>query len=209
MISSRPDRIQIWAGQLTANDFPPICAMTGHPAETWRRFRFATPPPWAWVLLLASCLGGIGLIGYAIVMAAIAQRASGYLPLTLASRRAVNLAFWVPLALLGLALAMWLAAAIICLPTNDPTRNTIGRVLFWLGILVFLFGVLGRLLITPRVGPRAKVREQLPGFYDKVVELRNVNPAFVDAVRQAHLDRTAGHPSVASVPRLPPFPNPN
>lgn len=206
---NRPDRVQIWAAQLAANDFPPICAMTGRPAETWRRFRFATPPTWAYALLVLACLGGIGIIGYAIVMAAIAQRARGYLPLTLASRRTVNLAFWGPLALLGLALAMWVAAAIIGLPTSDPTLNTIGAVLFWIGLLVFVFGLIGRLVITPLIGPRAKVREQVPGQYDRIVELRNLNPAFVAAVNQAHQARYASYAPIPQAPGLPLFPGTN
>jgi hypothetical protein len=205
----RPDRVQIWASQLAANDFPPICVMTGRPAETWRRFRFATPPAWAYALLVLACLGGIGIIGFAIVMAAIAQRASGYLPLTLASRRTVNLAFWGPLALLGLAPAMWAAAAIIGLPTNDTTLNTIGAVLFLIGSLVFVLGLIGRLVITPLVGPRAKVREQQPGYYDKVVELRNVSPAFVAAVHQAHQARAAGYASIPQTPSPPFLPSTN
>jgi hypothetical protein len=208
-MANRPDRVRIWAAQLAANDFPPLCAMTGRPAETWRRFRFATPPAWAYALLVLACLGGIGIIGYAIVMAAIAQRASGYLPLTQASRRTVNLAFWGPLALLGLALAMWAAAAIIGLPTSDPTLNTIGAVLFWIGLLVFVIGLIGRLVITPLVGPRAKVREQLPGQYDRIVELRNLNPAFVAAVNQAHQARYAGYAPIPQAPGPPLFPSTN
>jgi hypothetical protein len=31
----------VWSSQLAANDFPPICVMTGAPAETWRKFRFS------------------------------------------------------------------------------------------------------------------------------------------------------------------------
>lgn len=206
---NRPDRVQIWASQLAANDFPPICAMTGRPAETWRRFRFATQPAWAYALLVLACVGGIGLIGFAIVMAAIAQRASGYLPLTTASRRTVNLTFWGPLALLGLAIAIWMAAAIIGLPTNDTTLNSIGAVLFFIGLLVFAFGLIGRLVITPLVGPRAKVREQQPGYYDKVVELRNVNPAFVAAVNQAHRVRAAAYASIPQAPGPPFLPGTN
>lgn len=200
---TRVDRVQIWASQLAANDFPPICAMTGRPAETWRRFRFATPPAWAYALLVLACLGGIGLIGFAIVMSAIAQRASGYLPLTLSSRRTVNLAFWGPLALLGLAFSLWAAAAIIGLPTSDPTLNTIGAVLFWIGLVVFSCGLVGRLVITPLVGPRAKVREQQPGQYDRLVELRNVHPAFVAAVNQLHQARAAGYAAIPQAPTPP------
>ena len=41
------NRVQIWASQLAANDFPPVCAMTGAPAEAWRKFTFSKTPPWA------------------------------------------------------------------------------------------------------------------------------------------------------------------
>ena len=181
---ARPDRVLIWASQLAANSFPPICAMTGLPAETWRRFRFATPPAWAYVLLVLACIGGIGIIPYAIVTVAIAHRASGYLPLTRASRRLVNLAFWVPLALLGLWLVFWFAAAVIGLLSGDKTLQTIAWLLFWLGVLALVAGLAGRLVVTRLVGPRAKVAEQLPGQRDKLVELRNVHPAFVAAIQQ-------------------------
>lgn len=180
--------------------------MTGRPAETWKKFNFATPPQWAYALLILACLGGIGIIAYAVVMAAIAQRASGFLPLTRGSRSAVDLAFWVPIGLMGLSLVMWIAAAIIGLGSLDPTRDTIGAVLFWLGLLVLIAGIVGRLVITPLVGPRAKVREQIPGQYDKLVELRNVNPAFVAAVRQMHAgwaSQEAPLPPMSGAPPLP------
>jgi hypothetical protein len=183
---NRPDRVQIWASQLAANDFPPVCAMTGRPAETWRKFRFATPPAWAYALLLLVCLGGIGLIAYVIVIQAIAQRASGYLPLTRRSRLTVNLALWAPVGLLMLWVVLWAAAAIIGLPTSDPTLTTIAGVLFWVGLLALLAGLVGRLVVTPLVCPRAKVLEPPPGQFDRLVELRNVHPAFVAAVNQVH-----------------------
>lgn|GEM_PF-2904422 len=37
-MSAEPSGVAIWASQLAANDFPPVCAMTGRPAETWREF---------------------------------------------------------------------------------------------------------------------------------------------------------------------------
>lgn len=204
---NRPDRVEIWSAQLAANNFPPVCAMTGRPAETWKKFNFATPPQWAYALLILVCVGGIGFIAYAIVMAAIAQRASGFLPLTRGSRRAIDLAFWLPLGLIGLPLVMWIAAAIIGLSTGDPTLDTIAVVLFWFGLLLMIAGLVGRLVITPLVGPRAKVREQLPGQYDKLVELRNVNPAFVAAVREMHAGWASQHPPpppiMSGVPPLP------
>src|SRR5260221_2481988 len=95
---NRSDRVQIWASQLAANNFPPICAMTGPPAETWHKFRFSTPPPWAYALLVLVVFGGLGLIVGAIVMSAVAQKARGFLPLTRNSSRLVWLAVWIPAA---------------------------------------------------------------------------------------------------------------
>ena len=203
---NRPDRVEIWSAQLAANQFPPICAMTGRPAETWRKFNFATPPQWAYALLVLACIGGIGIIAYAVVMAAIAQRASGFLPLTYGSRRAVDLAFWLPLGLIGLSMVMWIAAAIIGLMTSDPTVDTIAAVLFWLGLLMLVAGIIGRLVITPLVGPRARVREQLLGQYDRLVELRNINPAFADAVRQMQAGWASHYAPPRPVDGTPPLP---
>ncbi len=83
--------LQIWASQLAANDFPPVCAMTGAPVETWRKFRFSTPPPWAYALLVLIVLGLLGLIIAAAVMSAVAVKASGFLPLTRRSSRVIEL----------------------------------------------------------------------------------------------------------------------
>jgi hypothetical protein len=61
----------------------------------------------------------------------------------------------------------------------------------------------------PLVSPRAKVIVQ-PGYYDKLVEIRNVHPAFVAAVIQAHQARAAQYvaaPLQAAPPPLPPGSN--
>jgi hypothetical protein len=43
-------------------------------------------------------------------------------------------------------------------------------------------GLVGRLVVTPLVIPRAKVMEAAPGQSDRIVELRNVSPVFARAV---------------------------
>ena len=202
------DRVQIWAAQLAANDFPPVCAMTGAPAETWRKFRFATPPAWAYVLLLLVCTG-VGLLIIFVLMWAVSFRASGYLPLTRASRRKLTLAKWIPVGLMVLTFVLWIAAAILGLRSNDATASTIAGSLLVIGLLSFLAGLAGRLVITRIAGPRARVMERQPGQYDQVVELRNVHPAFVMAVNQLHSARAAYHASVQSMqaePNRPPLP---
>ena len=190
MVTS-PDRVTIWASQLAANDFPPICAMSGMPAETWRKFKFATPPQWAYALLLLICLGGIGLIAYAVVIYAIAQRAEGHLPLTRTSSRTVTLANWVPAGLLIAWILVWVVAAAVGIPSTDPTVQTTTGIMFLIGLLLLLAGLVGRYIIKPLVTLRARVLEPQPGQLDKLVELRSVHPAFVAAVQQQQAARLA------------------
>jgi len=190
-VITRDDRIQIWGSQLAANDFPPVCAMSGRPAEAWRRFKFATPPQWAYALLVLICLGGIGLIAYAVVISAVSQRASGFLPLTRSSRRTVELAIWVPVGLIIAWAALWGVAAVIAFATTDNSLVTLAGICFWIGLLLMIAGLVGRLVITRLVIPQAKVMEAQPGYFDKLVELRNVHPNFVRALREQQVARLA------------------
>lgn len=191
MIAAPGDRVQIWASQLAANDFPPICAITGRPAETWRKFRFVTPPPWAYALLILACLGGIGIIIFAVVVNAIAQRASGYLPLTRSARTRVELAVWVPPGLIVGWLVLWVVAVIVTPASNSDSGSGLAAAFFFLGFLFLIAGLVGRLVIMRFLVVQAKVFEPQPGQLDKIVELRNLNPNFVYAVQQAHAARLA------------------
>jgi hypothetical protein len=177
-------KVQVWASQLWANDFPPVCAITGRPAETWKKFKFATPPDWTYALLILVCLGGLGFIAFTIVVAVVSQRASGFLPLTRSSSRTVTLAFWTPLVLLIAWVVCWVIAAIFGFSSNDPTASVIAGTSFWVGVLFLAAGMIGRLVVTPLISPRAKVKELEPGQTDRIVELRNVHPLFVAAVLQ-------------------------
>lgn len=165
--------------------------MTGKPAETWRKFSFATPPAWAYALLVLICLGGIGIIVYAIVISTISQRASGHLPLTRSSKRTVNLVIWIPVALIVAWAVTWAIAAGIAVSTSDEGLTTVAGILFWLGLLAMIGGLVGRLVITKLVAPSARVMEPQPGYTDRIVELRKVHPNFVQAVHQQHASRLA------------------
>jgi hypothetical protein len=185
------DRVQVWASQLWSNDFPPVCAMSGRPAETWKRFKFVTSPAWAYSLLLLVCAGGLGFIAYAIATAAVAERASGYLPLTRSSSRTVTLAFWVPTGLLIAWVAAWVLTAALAWSTTDPNVTTIAWVCFGLGFFFLAAGFAGRLIIAPLLRPRGKVMGMAPGQNDRLVELRNVHPTFVAALNQVSQARAA------------------
>lgn len=191
----RSDRVQVWASQLWANDFPPICAMTGRPAETWRKFKFSTPPTWAYILLFLICLGGLGLIAYAVTITLVAQRASGYLPLTRTASQTVSLTTWVPGGLLVGTVFLWFVALVVGIFATGSTASTVIGVLLILSVLTLLGGLVGRLVVKPLVCPRAKVMELAPGQTDRIVELRNVSAPFVDAVRRLQQGRAAQYTS--------------
>lgn len=191
LIQSPSDRVRIWAGQLAANDFPPVCALTGRPAEVWRKFRFATPPQWAYALLVLICLGGIGLIAYAVVISTIAQRATGHLPLTRAARSRVEAAIWVPAGLIIGWVVLWVIAVIVSPTSNDQSGSGLAAAFFFLGFLALVAGLVGRLVIMRFLVIQARVFEPQPGQLDKIVELRNLHPNFVHAVQQAHAARLA------------------
>jgi hypothetical protein len=155
---------------------------------------------------LLVCAGGIGFIAYAIAIQAVAQRASGYLPMTRSSSRTTTLAFWVPTGLLIAWVVAWAAAATLAFSTTDSNVSTIADVSFGLGFLFLGAGLVGRLIVAPLLRPRGKVMEMAPGYNDRLVELRNVNPAFVAAVNQIHQTRAAQYASMQAASTAPPLP---
>jgi hypothetical protein len=186
---NRPDRVLIWAAQLAANDFPPICAMTGQPAQTWRKFRFATAPWWALGFLLLICVG-IGFIVSIPLAYLVSRRASGSLPLTHRSKRQLDLPLKAALAILALSVLVWIFTVIAFTRPYDPANPTpqlVGLALFNLGLVAFVSGAvllqLGLQLGRIPFGPGAIVMRQLPGQSDRQVELIRVHPAFVAAVQ--------------------------
>jgi hypothetical protein len=137
--------------------------------------------------------GGLGLLLGAVVMAAVAQRASGFLPLTRGSSRLVGLAQWVPVGLVIGSFALWTSVAFGAaanVDAGDANAGSLAGILLLVGVMLLVGGLVGRLVVTPLVCPKARVTLQ-PGYYDKLVEIRNVHPAFVAAVNQMHQARTA------------------
>ena len=189
---SPPDRVTVWQSQLAANDFPPVCAMCGAPAEAWRKFSFSTAPPWAL------------LVGGVILATAMARRASGYLPMTRACVQKLRLIRWTFAGLLLLPFALWFAAAVVGSSLgSDPTWSGVATVLVLLGILLLLIGLLGVVLVRSMLGPTGKVMEQQYGQYEPVVELQRVHPTFVTAVLQMQQARAAQYASRGSSPFQP------
>lgn len=124
---NEPDRVHVWSSQLAANDFPPICAMSGAPAETWRKFSFSTLPSWAVALLPLICLGLLPLF---IGLYAVSRRASGRLPLTRASNRRVAMASLIPAGLILGAFLLGLAAGVVSAVTSSSSTRTSSSLVF-------------------------------------------------------------------------------
>ena len=181
--------------------------MTGAPAETWRKFRFATPPAWAYVLLLLMCTG-VGLLIIGVLIWAVSFRATGYLPLTRASRRKLLIVNWLPVALIALSVVLWVWALVVGFKSNDQT-GTVAVGLLILGLLSGVAGLAGRLVVRRLVGPQAKVMERRPGQYDRLVELRHLHPAFVIAVNQLHAAHAVQYAIRQADPNRPPLPGSN
>ena len=95
---------------------------------------------------------------------------------------------------------------------STTTTNSVGTAAAWglaaLGLLAAVAGLVGALTLRRIIGPRATVMEQQAGHNDRLVELRNVHPAFVAAVRNMQQARAAQHtvmfPPQNPPPHLPP-----
>jgi hypothetical protein len=84
--------------------------------------------------------------------------------------------------------------------TSSPVGSAIVGWLGGLALLMFIVGIVGGLVVRRFIGPQGKVMEAPAGYTDRLVELRNVHPAFVAAVQQMHQSRV--------VPVEPPPPAP-
>ncbi len=184
--------VQVWQSQLIANDFPPVCAMTGVPAEMWRKFTFTNTPAWALMF------GAIGA-------AAFSRRVSGYLPLTRQASKRITTMRWVFAGVAAAAVLFWIAGGVVAPSGDDQTRSTIAGVLFLLGSVVFLAGIIGIFVTRSYYGPSARIIDR-GGQPQPLIELRRVHPAFVAAVQQLQQARAAQ--SAAAQPPAPPPPPP-
>jgi hypothetical protein len=186
-LTNPPDRVMVWARQLERREFPPICAMSGQPAQVWGRFRFATAPEWTGALhLLPLQLTGVGLVLIALITAAVSRRAGGWLPLTRSCRRKLRIVFWTFTGLLagGIAAAFWGLGAIVLAPDMQGPQIHMGVLWLVVGLTSFIIGALAFVVVRPRVGPQGVVTVRWARGLGNIVELRNVHPAFALAVRQ-------------------------
>jgi len=178
MTPSNQRTILFWRSQLARNDFPPVCAMTGETAQTWRKFTFSSSPPWAfWV-------GGI-LLSYVL-----SRRASGYLPLTYASEKTLKAPNWPVLAFAATGATLWVIAIIVGVAAGGSDVGS--AVAVWAALFggwAFFVTLIAYLVTNRGFGPKGKVLDQQNGHYEPLIELSNVHPKFVEAVRRHQEER--------------------
>jgi hypothetical protein len=149
--------------------------MTGAQAETWRKFTFAKTPPWAFLL------GGV------LLATALSERVTGYLPLTHASARKVATVRRIFLGAILFGFLLWVLSFVVAANSEGPAWG----LLFLVGLGVMIAGAVGMLVGREAMGPRGKLLDQPPGQYQRLIELSNVHPAFVAAVRDLQQQRAA------------------
>ncbi len=190
-------KVSVWETQLRSNDFPPICAVTGKPAEMWRRFKYTSVPAWAHLF---------GWAGFAFE-----SRTSGYLPLTRAASKRITLIRVVLAGTIPLSILLWLAGGLIAPPNGDTdsTRDVLTGALILGGILMLMIAIVALMFGFFNYGPKARISD-VSGQRDRLVELRGLHPAFVAAVKQLQAQRAAqlqaAQPVAPARPPESPFP---
>ena len=172
MVALSATRVRVWTDQFEAGQFPPVCALTGEPSETFLKFRFARYSGW-WLLG----------VWYTAILWIISDRITGRLPLTNRSRRYVLLLRWVPRALLAGTLGLWILGAELGLggQSTDPVNMSLWTAFFFVGLLAVVSGLTGALVVKPLACPRGRLRSagRKEGDY---VEISNLHPRFVAAM---------------------------
>jgi hypothetical protein len=172
MASSRTD-VVVWAEDLKAGRLPKVSPVSGESADVPRKFRFRTAPGWVWPLIAAGVLIGVGWIPGVAIMLAVSKRAAGPVFLTRTEKRSINVKLAISWGLLG---ATFLGFAMVFTVAPDYKGFAL------LGALVALIGWLICLLVVlPRIQPKAVVHRISSGA--TTVELRQVHPAFAEAVQ--------------------------
>ena len=181
-----------WAEDLKAGRLPHVSPISGQPSERSRRYHFRTGTTLSWVLGVIG-VAFCGLLPGVIMFILLAHRASGPLFLTADELRSIRVKQAITWGLLLLGLVFFIASYALSANANAPTG-----LLFLLALVCVLAFVVCLLVVLPRVGPKATVREAAPGRL--TVELRNIHPAFAAAVQQMY----AGLPPIPSAPQIQP-----
>lgn len=186
-------RLRVWASQLAADDFPPVCVYSGEPADAWWKFRPFSTYVWARPFLFLLLLFVVGFVVDGPLAYLLARRASGHLPMQSKYARRLRMLPRVSAAILAAGVVMLVAA--LHAPLNNVVLGLAGILAFTVAPIVILIGLLGvqlglQVAWNP-MAPRARVYKRRPGDPDRIVEISNVHPAFVAAAQAMYSSRSA------------------
>ena len=159
-----PDRVTVWASEFAAGDFPPICIVTGRPAETWHSFRFADSR---------------------------LRIVSGHLPITKSAEQQIVI-LDLAVGLLALSFILNIASLVMSIAySTDVDLSAIAHTFRVIGLVTFSIGITGFVIRRRYIGPLAAILDAPSGYVVRLVELRRVHPAFALATRQRQVARAA------------------
>jgi hypothetical protein len=184
--------LRVWAVDYAAGALPPVCAKSGEPTSERYRWTFATASPVVWVGLL------FGVIGLALLYAATAKRADGFLPLTPAVWNTRRRPVWVGLALMLVVPTLLFILASIVYSGSPGADHTASNLLMLAALLAFTVGLLVLLLRGAFFGVHGKVKDVvIPGYPQPVraIDFTRVHPNFFEAVTRMYAERAAAQPA--------------
>jgi hypothetical protein len=155
----------MWARDFETGNLPPVCAISGKPAQCWQKFGFRSTPRQAEIPVAAMHLLGSPLA--ALVEDLVALRAKGNLPLTRGMRRVVRIARLAPALLLVVGLVLTFSWDI----WHSGTVEAIGFGLF-------VFAIPTGMVANWRIEPHGSLR-RINGIL--ILKLTNVHPNFAAA----------------------------
>ncbi|HEV7679016.1 MAG TPA: hypothetical protein VGQ42_10655 [Candidatus Dormibacteraeota bacterium] len=166
------DSVTVWASDLYHDWLPPVCWRTGRAADGRLPVTFERLP------LSFPLVFVFGILAVLLVRFMATTRVSGVLPMHSAALRDLRAARRAPYALVAMFVVLFPLAFLF-----ERVDLLIASAVFLVGAMV-LSAVLNMWLMV-----RGRVY-QADGVPDRFVLLRNVHPAFAEAVRQNYRDRT-------------------
>lgn len=187
-------KLRVWASQLEASDFPPVCVFSGEAAETWWKLRARRPYLWALPFLILLILCGIGLVVSPPLGYLLSDRVTGHVPVKAKYLRRLRLLVGLSIAIIAIGVVIGVAGVLAAAGHNYSVA-VFAPLLLTVGLLAVLMGItgveIGLQLSWNPLAPRARVLKRRPEDPDRIVELFHLHPAFVFAASQMYAQRSA------------------
>jgi hypothetical protein len=169
------DTVTVPANYFEEGRLPAVCVVTGAPATSNLRRRYATTPGWV------GCLFFISWFALLIAWVATRRSATGSLPVCTAVAERVQRRRTVMVWLAALCAVAWVAIIpVSALPPLSPVANPLGLTLGAVGLIALICSGVASLMEGSALRVRGCVVED--GFGQRWVQLRGVHPAFSRAL---------------------------